>query len=169
MSGGFERGKILLILPCTSTKPYSSSPTWRYIIKRIEPWRDCIDLAAIDCITNPVTGKPFGIVPASKEDLVIGLDEKPNSKKLGPLVESVKVGLTCIRHRFQTIIAYINVKTYWQALEGIAEEFGICLMPSIYRNASSWSADSVGASPPGVFRKYINELVDEISRIEHTR
>ena len=156
------QNQILLILPCTNVKPYTKSPSWRYVLDHLEPWRQHISLAAIDCITNPSTGKPFGIVPVSEEDKVVGLDEKPNPQKLPALVESIRTGLAQIRSEHGTIIAYVNVKSYWQALEEVAEEFNIHLLPSAYRKTSDWSVANIGASPLGVFRKCVNELVDEI-------
>jgi len=164
MSHSSERDRILLILPCTKRKPYSSSPTWRFIIDHIGPELDHIELAAIDCITNPITGKPFGIVPMSEEHMVVGLDETPDPEKLGSLVEAVRIRLTSIRSRFRVIVAYINVRAYWHALEEVADEFGICLLPSVYRGAESWDTGQIGASPLGVFRKYVDELLNEISR-----
>jgi len=151
-------------LPCTNVKPYTRSPTWRFILDRLEPWRESISLAAIDCITDPTTGRPFGIVPVSEEDKVVGLDEKPNPKKVPALVESVRAGLTRIRDDHRAFVAYVNVKSYWQVLEEVADEFSIELLPSVYRGAQSWDVQRIGLSPPGAFRKYIGELIDEISK-----
>lgn len=152
-----------MILPCTNVKPYSNSPSWRYILQHLEPWRESIDFAAIDCITNPITGRPFGIVPVSEEDKIVGLDEKPDLRKLPTLVKEVRTKLGDLHNNYQKMIAYINVRAYWEALSQVAEEFEIALLPSVYRNARSWSVEAIGASPPGVFRKYIGELVKEIS------
>jgi len=157
-----NKTKTLLILPCTNIKPYSHSPTWHYILERLKPCHETIDFAAIDCITNPQTGKPFGIVPMSEEDKVVGLDEKPDLRKLPSLIEEVRSKLWELQGDYLRMIAYINVRAYWEALAQVAEEFEITLLPSVYRNAKSWSVEAIGASPPGVFRKYIWELLDEI-------
>ena len=156
--------RVLLILPCTNIKPYSRSPTWHYILERLKPWHEAIDFVAIDCITNPQTGKPFGIVPMSEEDMVVGLDEKPDLKKLPSLIEEVRSKLCELRSDYLRTIAYINVRAYWEALAQVAEEFEITLLPSVYRNAKSWSVEAIGASPLGVFRKYANELVQELEK-----
>jgi hypothetical protein len=71
-----------------------------------------------------------------------------------------------LRSDYPRMIAYINVRAYWEALSQVAEEFNITLLPSVYQNARSWSVEAIGASPPGVFRKYANELVSEISRVQ---
>jgi len=57
------RRKVLLLLPCTNKKPYSKAPTWKFIMSRIGPWLDHVDMAAVDCITNHKTKKPFGNDP----------------------------------------------------------------------------------------------------------
>lgn len=121
-----------------------------------------VDLVAVDCIINPETGTPFGIVPMSEENKVVGLDEKPDPKKLESLVTSVRDGLQRIKNGHRAV-AYVNVRTYWQALNTVADEFEICMLPSVYRNASSWSVEAIGASPQGVFRKYVDELLAELS------
>lgn len=159
--------RVLLILPCTNIKPYSSSPTWRYILERLKPCREAIDFAAIDCITNPRTGRPFGIVPVSEENQVVGLDEKPDPKKLPSLIEEVRSKLWDLRDDYLKTIAYINVRAYWEALSNLAEEFEITLLPSVYRNARSWSVEAIGASPQGVFRKYVGELLAELSASDY--
>ena len=161
-------GRILLILPCTKVKPYTSSPTWGYVITHIEPWLNRIDLAAIDCITNPKTGTPFGLVPVPEQRLAVGLDEKPDPKKFEPLVEAVRHRLTRLKTRYLEILAYVNVKVYWQTLAELADEFGIVLLPSVYRGKTNWSVDAVGASPLGIFRIYVDELVREITTVLET-
>jgi len=156
--------KVLLILPCTAVKPYSASPTWKYVLKKIAPLRAYVELAAIDCITNPKTGKPFGIVHEKEQYLTIRLDERPNPRKLSILIPAIRSKLKLLASRYDYIIAYINVKVYWKALLAVRDEFKITLLPSLYYKEENWDVKKSGIGPRGAFYVYVGELVNTLKQ-----
>ena len=145
-------------------KPYTAAPTWRYVLKRIGPLRAHLELAAIDCITNPKTGKPFGIVHEKEQHLTIGLDERPNERKLPLLIRAVRDKLRLLASRYNYIIAYINVKVYWKALLAVRDEFKIILLPSLYYKEENWDVRRSRIGPRGAFYVYIEELVNTLKQ-----
>ena len=160
-----EKPRILLLLPCTNRKPYITAPSWKYVLKHIEPWRDYIALAAVDCIKDPSTGLPFGIVGEWEQELTVTKDELPNPQKIDSLVAQIRKKLRELVRNYDYVIAYINVKTYWKALERLGNEFNIKMLPSVFKGEKNWNGKICHASPIGVFKREIVELTKEIEEI----
>ena len=162
-----SKNKVLLILPCTKKKPYTAAPTWKFILKHLEPWKKFVELAAVDCITNPKTGKPFGIVLAKEQHLTIDKDERPDPNKLPILISEIRKKLKKLSKNYRFIVAYVNVKAYWKALEAVKDEFNICMLPSVYRNPENWN--HIGIGPIGMFKKAVGELTNTIEELVNER
>jgi hypothetical protein len=160
-----SNGRTLLILPCTDQKPYSESRTWSYVLGHIGPWRDKIDLAAIDCITNPTDRKPFGIVMEWDEWKTKNLDERPSKDKINTLTEQVFSQLKKADENYSQIVAYVNVKSYWQVLWSLRKEHHIRMLPRLFHDPSNWNSSNARISPRGAFYKYISELTTELNRL----
>lgn len=135
-------------------------------MKHLGPWKKYVSLAAVDCITDPKTGKPFGIVTVENQHLTINRDEKPDPSKLPVLVQEVRKKLKKLSKNYDHIIAYINVKAYWKALEQIQDEFEICMLPKAYRNLKKWNNAKIG--PIGMFKTSVGELVETIKELVGT-
>jgi len=123
-----------------------------------------VDLAAIDCITNPTTGLPFGIVAKRSQRLTIGKDEKPDPDKFDPLVKEIKRKLRKMSSRYDRMISYLNVRSYWDALESVREEFDITMLPRVYANHKRWNSKKLRMGPIGMFKTKIYDLVREIDQ-----
>jgi len=154
----------LLLLPCTNKKPYSEAPTWKFIMKRIEPWLDHVDLAAVDCIINPRTNKPFGIVTRRQERLTVGKDERPDPAKLPGLTIEIRKKLERLSPKYTQVVSYLNVKTYWQAVQALSDDFGIEMLPSIYHKNENWNGKIAHSGPIGVFKREVPELQEALTR-----
>jgi len=155
--------RTLLILPCTDQKPYSKSRTWSYVQQKLAPWREYIDIAAIDCIANPADGKPFGLVMEWEEWKTQGLDERPSRDKITPLQRRVQERLDEINGKYCQIVAYINVKSYWEVLWKLRRRYHIRMLPRVFHNGENWKSSIAGVSPRGAFYKYVRELTITLS------
>jgi len=147
---------ILLILPCSSTAPlgdYKLSSSWRLICKHIQPWRDRVKLAGVECINN------YGLLLEDEAWKVKGHDLYPswawfkrNPERLEALKNALSKQLQELNGRFQAIIAYVNVKAYCLALEEASKEAGVPI-----------HFVEVGFSPLS-FRKNLPLLIQVIER-----
>jgi hypothetical protein len=155
---GKSRKAVLLILPCSAVKPYVESPTWRYVIHHIDKWRKNIDLVAIDCITDPRTGRPFGIVGEWEQHLTLNLDEKPNNAKYPLLQPVVKEKLSDLVPYYNSVISYLNVKLYWKTIESVRDDFQITMLPKKFRGRRSWDSKRLKMTPRNIFYHQISEL-----------
>jgi len=117
--------KILLILPCNKYAEignYKLGRNWKLVLKRIESWRDRIDLAAIDCINM------LGLVPEWENYKTVGHNIYPswehfknNPEQLEELSIAIARKLKELAPRYEQIIAYLNVKAYFLALKRASE------------------------------------------------
>jgi len=160
--------KVLLLLPCTNKKPYYESPSWRYIISRIEPWRNNVDLGAVDCIIDPSTGLPYGIVMEWEQEVTVGKDAYPSPQKILELEEQIRRRLEKLGPYYTDIVAYINVKTYWEALEIVRSEFDIEMLPTVFNDKRNWNSSYSRMSPRGIFYKYVAELQNKLAILLNT-
>ena len=113
--------KILLIIPCNKYAEvgnYKLGRNWKMVLKRIEPWREGIDLAATDCINM------LGLVPEWENYKTAGHNIYPswehfknNPERLEKLARSMAKKLEELAPRYDRIIAYLNVKAYLLALK----------------------------------------------------
>jgi predicted RNA-binding protein len=156
--------KLLVLLPCTNKKPYTEAPTWKFVLKHLSPYLEHVDIAAVDCITNPRTGLPFGIVSRRSQRLTVGKDERPDPKKLESLVKEIRRQLRRRSYRYDRIVSYLNVKSYWKALDEVRDEFEIKMLPKIYAKNDVWNSKKLHMGPIGMFRTEIGDLVTEVKR-----
>ncbi len=159
-----NNGRTLLILPCTDQKPYSESRTWTYVLRQIGPWRDKIDLAAIDCITNPSSGEPFGLVMEWEEWKTKKLDERPSKDKIPKLRKQIVSQLEQIDGKYEHIFAYVNVRSYWEVLWSLRRVYHIKMLPRLFHNEDNWNSAAAHISPRGAFYKFIDELITRLDQ-----
>jgi len=117
--------RVLLVLPCNKyaeVGDYKLGRNWKMVLKRIESWRDRIDLAAIDCINM------LGLVPEWENYKTIGHNIYPswehfknNPEQLEELSIAIARKLKELAPRYEQIIAYLNVKAYFLALKRASE------------------------------------------------
>jgi hypothetical protein len=93
---------------------------------------------------------------------VVGRDERPDPEKLDDLVVEIEKKLARLSPRYDHIIAYLNVKTYWRAIERVQDQFDITMLPKAYRGRKSWNSHTLHMGPIGMFKKSINQLENEI-------
>jgi hypothetical protein len=138
----------MLILPCMRWLSYGSrfeeSNFWKPILTCLNPYLPFIDVYAIDCIRLPSTNKPIGIWSPYKDERIFqevmsyGLDSYPawakfkgNPLLLDELQESVEVCLNPLASQYQTIIAYVNVRAYYECLTRVVKNgFRIIVLPT---------------------------------------
>lgn len=154
-----KKARTLLILPCTNHKPYTESLTWKYVINKLDGRSDKVELAAIDCITNPETGKPFGLVMKREQSRTLGLDEFPDMAKVHILQTIVERQLRRKRIHYDRIVAYVNVKSYWNVLWQLRDKYSITMLPRLFRKRENWNSAIAGISPRGAFYRDIDELL----------
>jgi hypothetical protein len=158
-----KRREVLLLLPCSQIKPYEKAPTWRYIAKSISPWRNHVDVGAIDCIVCPISGKPYGIVMEWEQDLTVSRDEKPTRNNFPSLVEQIARRLEILSPRYDRILSYLNVRVYWDAVQSLQARFAIRMLPRIFQDSRNWNSAHAGIGPRGAFYKYSYELTNEFT------
>lgn len=159
-----KKARTLLILPCTDHKPYTDSVSWRYAIKKLNGHRDDVDLAAIDCITNPKTGRPFGIVMRKQQWKTVGLDEFPDQSKVPEMISIVRKQLQHHQASYTRIIAYVNVKSYWTVLWTLRREHSVVMLPRLYRNPRNWNSTHARISPRGAFYRDFDQVLHVLNR-----
>jgi 7-cyano-7-deazaguanine tRNA-ribosyltransferase len=159
-----KNARVLLLLPCTNKKPYTEAPTWKFIAKHIEPWHNQVDIAAVDCITNPVNGLPFGIVTQQEQYLTVDKDERPSPEKIPVLIEEIRKKLDLLSPQYDHIISYINVKSYWKAIEALKTDYNIKMLPRAYMKDENWKGKVSHMGPIGMFKVCVCELKDELSK-----
>jgi len=93
---------------------------------------------------------------------VVGRDEHPDPEKLDDLVVEIEKKLGRLAPRYDHIIAYLNVRTYWQAIERIQDQFNITMLPKAYRRRKKWNSHVMHMGPIGMFKKSIKQLEREI-------
>jgi len=160
-------GRTLLILPCTDQKPYSKSRTWSYVLEQIAPWREKIDIAAIDCIPNPIDREPFGLVMEWEEWKTKKLDERPCKDKIPQLRRQVTRKLETMNGRYGQMVAYVNVRCYWEVLWSLRRVYRIKMLPRLFHNSENWNSSTARISPRGAFYKYIGELTTTLDCLCH--
>jgi hypothetical protein len=151
-------------LPCTNKKPYTDGPTWKFVLRHLEPYEGHLDIAAVDCITNPRTGLPYGIVSRRNQRLTVGKDERPDPRKFDPLVKEIRRKLRRMSTRYDRVISYLNVRLYWNAVESIRDEFDITMLPRIYARNKVWNSKKLRMGPIGMFKTEIHDLVHEVEK-----
>jgi len=165
--------KIMLILPCMPWIKYGinfeNGTFWKIILKNIKSYLEFIDIYAIDCIKLKSSGRMIGLWSPYKDKNILDeimiekLDRYPawekyknNPKAREELKIQVKNKLTLIRDKYKSIIAYLNVRVYYECIKEIIPEFHIILLP---KNVP-WRTPRVTYS-----QQYINELKDVLSKI----
>lgn len=159
-----SNGRTLLILPCTDQKPYSKSRTWSYVLQKVSPWRERIDVAAIDCIRNPADKKLFGLVMEWEEWKTERLDERPSMDKIPELEKCVLTQLERMNGKYDRIVAYVNVKTYWNVLWKLRRKYKIKMLPYLFHDSDNWNSANANISPRGAFYKFIGELITTLDQ-----
>jgi hypothetical protein len=147
---GFEKGSL-----------------WRSVLKRIDAWRDYTDIYAIDCIRLKSTAKMIGIwSPYSdnevfQEILENNLDSYPSWSKFKPhperqeeLREQVDRKLSQIAYRYRHVIAFVNVRAYYECLESLSRKYKITILP----RDISW------LTPRGITNSQFDQLRLELHR-----
>jgi hypothetical protein len=164
--------RILLILPCMPWikygRDFENGTFWKIVRKHIEPYLESIDIYAIDCIRLRSSGKMIGLWSPYKdkeiydEILLEKLDSYPawgkyknNPKAREELKLQVKNKITQLRKAYELIVAYLNVRVYYECIGSLAQEFGIILLPKTI----PWRTPRVAYS----FR-YVNELVQVMNK-----
>jgi hypothetical protein len=133
-------------------------------MRKLDGREGIVDLAAIDCITNPKTGKPFGIVMCRDQSKTIGLDEFPDARKISELRTIVGNQLKRRTVKYDKVVAYVNVKSYWNVLWSLRKPYSITMLPRLYRHPRNWNSSVARISPRGAFYRDIGELLRAIDR-----
>ncbi len=145
--------KVLLILPCMNwnkyKQEYTKSRFWAATLSAISRWNNQLDIVAIDCIVLRSTGKmlglwsPFVEKQALEEIVELGLDSYPSWSKyshkpslMRELYNAVDSRLSELSGKYDRIVAFINVKAYYQTLRELSSKYSIRLLP----NRVAWKA-----------------------------
>jgi len=94
----------------------------------------------------------------------IGLDELPSRDKVPALKIRVQAQLNRMNGGYCCVLAYVNVRSYWEVLWSLRKQFPIKMLPKIFHNGSNWNSTVAGIGPRGAFYKYIGELTATLGR-----
>jgi hypothetical protein len=122
-------------------------------------------VAAIDCIRNPADKKPFGLVMEWEEWKTERLDERPSMDKIPELEKRVLMQLEKINRNYDRVVAYVNVKSYWNVLWKLRRKYKIKMLPTLFHDCDNWNSMNAKISPRGAFYKHIEELTRELDRL----
>lgn len=92
----------------------------------------------------------------------MGKDEKPDPAKIVALTTEIRKKLRRMSHRYDRLISYLNVKSYWSALEVVRDEFDIKMLPRVYDRNKVWNSKKLHMGPIGIFKTEIHDLVREL-------
>jgi hypothetical protein len=165
--------KIMLILPCMPWinygRNFENGTFWKIVRKHIKPYLKSIDIYAIDCIRLRSSGKMIGLWSPYKDKEILDeillekLDSYPawekyknNPRAREELTLQVTDRLIQLRKVYESIVAYLNVRVYYECIKDLAPEFRIILLPKII----PWRTPRVTYSS-----RYVNELVHVLSEL----
>ena len=168
-----EKSKIMLILPCMPWikygKNFENGTFWKIVRKHIKPYLKFIDIYAIDCIRLRSSRRMIGLWSPYKDKEILDeilhekLDSYPawekyknNPKAREELKQQVRNKLVRLREVYESKVAYLNVRVYYECIKDLAPEFRIILLPK----AIPWRTPRVTYST-----KYVNELVHVLSEL----
>jgi len=98
------KSKILLLLPCSATKPYSLSPSHQKVIKALGALRRCVDEAIITSPLGVVPRYLETVYPAMHYDVpVTGYWDEEEKKWASSLLRDFVE-----RHRYERVLAYVE-------------------------------------------------------------
>lgn len=134
-----EGKKVMLILPCTASKPYSKSRTHRRIINFLE--KNNIPVSEIEIVT--LSGM-FGPVPRKYEDYPAVLEYEyvlstKAKNRIDLIVSRLLQFLEDFGNKFDFILAYIASKAYREVIDSTNKKskFNILLLPKKPRRSVS--------------------------------
>jgi hypothetical protein len=96
-------------------------------------------------------------------------DERPDPEKMVSLVREIRRKLRRMSPRYDQIISYINVKSYWTALDQIRDEFHIQMLPRLYDKHKVWNSKKLHMGPIGVFKTEIHDLIGEMDKLVNVK
>ncbi len=96
--------------------------------------------------------------------MTVGKDGSPDPSKLEPLVSEIRRKLRRMSHRYDHIVSYLNVKSYWTALDEVRNEFDVKMLPKVYAENEIWNSKKLHMGPIGIFKTEIGDLVSEVRR-----
>ena len=163
----------MLILPCMPWIRYGSNfengTFWKIVRKHVKSYLKSIDIYAIDCIKLRSSGKMIGLWSPYKDKEILHeilhekLDSYPawekyknNPKAREELKLQVRDKLIQLREVYQSIVAYLNVRVYYECIKDLAPEFRIILLPQTI----PWRTPRVTYSP-----RYLDELAHVLSEL----
>lgn len=166
-----KKKKIMLILPCMPWIKYGSNfengAFWKIVRKHINPYLRFIDIYAIDCIKLRSSGRMIGLWSPYKDREILDeilrerLDSYPawgkcknNPKAREELELQVTDSLVRLKKEYESIVAYLNVRVYYECINDLAQEFRIILLPKTI----PWRTPRVTYSS-----RYLNELAQVLS------
>jgi hypothetical protein len=148
---------------------FENGTFWRIVLKNIKPYLEFIDIYAIDCIKLKSSDRRIGLWSPYKDKNILDeimlekLDSYPawekyknNPKAREELKIQVKNKLILLRDKYKSIIAYLNVRVYYECIKDLIPEFNIILLPRYI----PWKTPRVTYS-----LKYLNELLDELNKL----
>jgi len=131
--------KIMLILPCTVTKPYFESRTYRYITNFLE--KKHISIAKIEIVT--LSGM-FGPVPQKYEQHPAVLEYEyilstRAKTRINLIIDRLQQFLERYQSKFNFTLAYITSRPYRQVIDLVNKKYklDIILLPKKVRRAVS--------------------------------
>jgi hypothetical protein len=93
-----------------------------------------------------------------------GLDERPSMEKIPELEKRVLTQLDEINGRYDSVVAYVNVKSYWNVLWKLRRKHKIKMLPRLFHDPDNWNSLKAGIGPRGAFYKFIDELTTTLDR-----
>lgn len=113
--------RVLLLVPCSQTKPYSNSRTHRAVSDATAEWNDDVHKVTVSGMYGPVPHEYERISPImSYEYVLTGVEE--DRQRL--IVDRLVNYLERYGSEFDTIVGYATSKTYRTVIERAFEKYG---------------------------------------------
>lgn len=113
--------KVLLLLPCSQTKPYSESRTHRVVFEATNQWHDEIHKVSISGMYGPVP-KEFENLSQVKSYEYVLTNVESDRQQL--IIDRLVSYLEKYGDKFDTIVGYATSKTYRSVISRAIEAYG---------------------------------------------
>ena len=112
---------VLLLLPCSQTKPYSKSRTHRVVADATRQWHDAIHKVSISGMYGPVPQQYENLPQVKSYEYVLTNVEKDRQQLV---VDRLVAYLEKYGEEFETIVGYATSKTYRTVISRALEAYG---------------------------------------------
>lgn len=113
--------RVLLVIPCSQTKPYSDSRTHRVVEEAVSKWADDVHKVTVSGMYGPVPKAFEEIPPVKSYEYVLNSVEKDRQQLV---IDRLTEYLERYGSEFDVVVGYATSKTYREVIERAFSEYG---------------------------------------------